>query len=110
MYSIVDTKNGAALAALMTEDGIFQFANMPPVTGRTEITAFLDQFYQSIKGISHEQVEDWMTDDTRFAIGRVTYTRHDDSTLSMPFSVVLRMQQGLIAEYLIFADTSELYK
>ena len=44
MYSIVDTKNGAALAALMTEDGIFQFANMPPVTGRTEITAFLDQF------------------------------------------------------------------
>ena len=49
-------------------------------------------------------------DDKRFATGRVTYTRHDDSTLQVPFSVILKMQGDLIDEYLIFVDTSELYK
>jgi len=28
MYSIVDAKNGAALAALMTENGIFRFSDI----------------------------------------------------------------------------------
>jgi ketosteroid isomerase-like protein len=110
MYKIVDAKDGAALAALMTEDGIFKFANMPGVQGRDNITEFLDGFFQSIKAISHSKIEDWMTDNTRFAIGNVTYTRHDDSTLAVPFSVVLRMDGKLISEYLIYVDTSELYK
>ena len=110
MYGIVDAKDSAALAALMTEDGIFRFANMPPVEGKEAITVFLDGFFQSIKDISHSQIEDWIVDSTRFAAGTVTYTRHDDSTLAVPFSVILKMQGDLIAEYLIFVDTSELYK
>jgi len=110
MYSIVDAKDGAALAALMTENGIFRFANIPGVEGTEAITGFLENFYQSIKGIRHEQIEDWKVDNTRFATGMVTYTRHDDSTLSIPFSVILKMQGDLIHEYLIFVDASELYK
>lgn len=110
MYKIVDAKDGAALAALMTEDGIFKFANLPAVQGTENITAFLDGFFQSIKGIAHSQIEDWMTDNTRFAIGTVSYTRQDDSTLAVPFSVVLKMKGDLIAEYLVYVDTSELYK
>jgi ketosteroid isomerase-like protein len=110
MYRIVDAKDGAALAALMTENGIFKFANMPGVQGRDNITEFLDGFFQSIKGISHSDIEDWKTDNTRFAIGNVTYTRHDDSTLAVPFSVVLRMDEKLMSEYLVYVDASELYK
>lgn len=110
MYGIVDAKDGAALAALMTDDGIFRFANMPPVQGKEAIAGFLDQFFQSIKGIKHEQIEDWIVDNTRFAAGKVTYTRHDDSALAIPFSVILKMRGDLIAEYLIFVDASELYK
>ena len=110
MYSIVDAKDGAALAALMTEDGIFRFANMPAVKGKEEIAGFLDGFFQSIKGIAHSQIEDWIVDSTRFVTGTVAYTRHDDSALAVPFSVILKMQGSLIAEYLIFVDTSELYK
>ena len=110
IYSIVDAKDGAALAAKITDDGIFRFANMPPVKGRKEITAFLDQFFQSIKGIGHDQIEEWYVNDTRFAIGSVSYTRHDNTVLTVPFSTVLRMQGNMIAEYLVFVDASELYK
>ena len=110
MYGIVDAKDGAALAAMMTENGIFRFANIPGVEGREAIIGFLDNFFGSIKGIAHDQLEDWKVDDTRFATGRVTYTRHDDSALAVPFSVILKMQGVLIHEYLIFVDASELYK
>jgi len=110
MYSIVDAMDGAALASKMTENGIFRFANIPGVEGREAITGFLDNFFQSIKGIKHGQIEDWMVDNTRFATGQVSYTRHDDSTLVVPFSVILKMQGELIHEYLIFVDASELYK
>ena len=110
MYAVVDARDGAALANMMTEDGIFRFANMPAVQGREAIRAFLDGFFQSIKGIAHDQLEDWKVDNTRFATGRVSYTRLDDSTLAVPFSVILNMQDDLIAEYLVFVDASELYK
>lgn len=110
MYSVVDAMNGAGLAAMMTENGKFRFANIPAVEGRGNIIGFLDNFFQSIKGIAHSQLEDWKVDDARFATGMVTYTRHDDSTLSVPFSVILKMQGDLIDEYLIFIDTSELYQ
>lgn len=110
MYAIVDAMDGAGLANMMTENGSFRFANMPAVAGREAIRGFLDNFFQSIKGISHSELEDWQLDGTRFATGRVTYTRHDDSTLSVPFAVILKMQEELIDEYLIFVDTSELYR
>ena len=110
MYGIVDARDGTALAAMMTENGIFRFANMPAVQGRQEVAGFLDGFFQSIKGIAHDQIEDWKVDGTRFATGRVTYTRHDDSALAIPFSVILKMDGDLIAEYLVFVDASELYK
>jgi len=40
----------------------------------------------------------------------VTYTRHDSSTLTVPFANILRFEGDLIDEYLIFLDVSELYK
>ena len=41
--------------------------------------------------------------------GEVTYTRLDGSTLSVPFVNVLKLEGSLIRDYLIYADTSELY-
>ncbi len=110
MYRVVDAMEGAKLAEMMTENGIFRFANIPAVKGREAIAAFLDSFYQSIQKIEHSQLEDWQVDDVRFATGIVSYTRHDNSSLSVPFSVILKMQGDLIHEYLIFVDTSELYQ
>jgi ketosteroid isomerase-like protein len=110
MYRIVDAKDARCLAALMTENGIFRFANQAAVQGREAIIAYLGNFYRSIADIAHDRIEDWQTGDTRFATGWVKYTRHDRSELSVPFSVLLRMKGELISEYLIFVDASELYR
>ena len=42
--------------------------------------------------------------------GRVTYTRKDNSTLTVPFANVMKLDAKGIYKYLIFADTSDLYK
>jgi ketosteroid isomerase-like protein len=110
MYLIVDAKDARGLAALMTDDGVFRFANQPPVRGREAIAAYLENFYRSIADIAHHNIEDWQAGDNRFATGRVQYTRHDGSGLSVPFAVLLRMKGKLINEYLIFVDASELYR
>ena len=110
MYKMVDAMDATGLAAMMTQEASFRFANIPAVKGRAAIIEFLDNFFQSIKSIAHDHLEDWSIADTRFATGRVTYTRHDGSQLQVPFSVVLKMQGKLINEYLVFVDASDLYR
>lgn len=110
MYAIVDRKDPQEFAELFTEDGVFKFANMPAVEGKGNITEFVDGFFKSIKDIGHDQLQDWRVNGTRFATGRVAYTRHDESQLVVPFSVLLKMQGDLIKDYLVYVDASELYK
>jgi hypothetical protein len=109
MYAAVDSMKAENLMVFLADNGIFKFANAPAVEGKDNIKLFLDGFYKSIKGIRHDQIEDWQVNGTRFAIGRVTYTRHDDSILQVPFSVVLKMKDEKVKDYLIYVDASELY-
>ncbi len=110
LFAIVDSMNGGGLAARITENGIFRFANIPGVQGREAIAAFLDNFFASIKAIRHDQLESWQSGDTRFATGRVTYTRHNGTSMSVPFANILKMKGDLVDEYLIFVDASGLYQ
>ena len=109
MYKAVDSMDARAVADTMTENGAFRFANIPAVEGKENIIGFLEEFFKSIKAIKHSELEYWFTDNNWFVNGTVTYTRHDDSALSVPFSVILKMQEELIDQYLVFVDTSELY-
>jgi hypothetical protein len=110
MYRRVDAMDTVGFVSLFTQDGIFRWANMPPVTGKQNIEAFLNAFFQSIKAISHTDLEYWDVPGIKFATGNVNYTRHNDTLLRVPFSVILKFKGELINEFLIFVDTSELYK
>jgi ketosteroid isomerase-like protein len=109
LYSAIDAKDTRKLVSNMTEDSIFRFANIPAVEGKGNITDFLDGFFQSIKSIRHSDLESWNIANVWFATGHVNYTRHDDSTLKVPFGILLKMKADLIKEFLIFVDNSELY-
>lgn len=110
IYRKVDAMDTNGFVRLFTEDGIFRWANMPPVVGKQNITAFLDGFFQSIREIRHTDLEYWDLPGIKFATGYVNYTRHNDSFLRVPFSVILKFKGELVHEFLIFVDTSELYK
>lgn len=110
MYRKVDAMDTAGFVNLFTENGSFRWANMAPVVGKQNITAFLTGFFQSIKGISHTDLEYWDVPGTRIATGYVNYTRMNDTVLRVPFSVILKFKGDLINEFLIFIDSSELYQ
>jgi hypothetical protein len=110
MYKAIDAKNSTGMCEFLTEDATFRFANMPPVEGKTNIIAFLDGFFASIKAIKHTDLQYWNSLNNWFVEGCVNYTRHNDTRLMVPFAVHLKMKGELIKEFLIFGDMSELYR
>lgn len=109
VFAAVDRSDAEGLAAYMTEDAIFRFSNHPPVVGKASIIPFLEQFFASIQGTTHDHLEYWKVDGGYVMNGRVTYTRHDGSTYPCWFSNTFKMENGRIKEYLIFVDNSQLY-
>jgi len=109
MYKAVDAKSSTGMCEFLTEDATFRFANMPSVEGKSNIIAFLDGFFDSIKAIRHSDIETWYDRNAWFVTGRVAYTRHNNSILNVPFGVLLKMKENLIKDYQVFVDASELF-
>lgn len=110
LFNAIDNKDSEAFAAFITESGTFKFGNMPVVTGRNNIKEFVKQFFDGIQGISHQISESWRTPNGVICHGTVTYIRHDQTELSVPFANILKVTaDDQISEYLIFADVSELF-
>ncbi len=110
VYQSIDQADAVKFASYLTPTGSFRFANHPPVTGNQAVEAFVDGFFKSLKGIRHSDLEYWATEEVLFVNGTVTYTRHNDTTLALPFSCTWKMKELLIDQYLIFIDSSELYQ
>ena len=102
--------NAEGFVSHLSEDAIFKFGNADAVAGKAAIQDAVAAFFGSIKGIRHHLLETWAQADAVICRGTVAYTRHDGSELSVPFANILKMRDGLISEYLIYIDTSELYR
>lgn len=105
----VDRKDSAAFVTFLTEDASFIFANNPAVTGREAIRVAVQVFFDSIKCLSHQVANRWTPEGVVICTGTVTYTRRDDSTLTVPFANVLKLSQAAISQYQIFVDISDLF-
>jgi len=108
MFSAIDRKDSEDLLSYMNDNAGFRFGNIPEIEGSENILQFLEQFFSSIKALRHDQLEYWQKDNRISVMGRVSYTRHDDSSLAVPFSVVLEIDKNKIQRYLIFSDASRL--
>lgn len=109
LFAAVDAKDTAAFIGYLTADAEFRFGNAPAARGREAIAAAVAGFFASIGGSRHRLVRTFDGGNSCACQGEVTYTRHDGSTLTLPFVNVFGMRDGLIAEYLIFIDIAPLY-
>ncbi|NOY06437.1 MAG: nuclear transport factor 2 family protein [Chlorobi bacterium] len=109
LFDTIDNKDADGFVAFLTEDATFTFGNADPVQGKTAIKELLIGFFGSIKAIRHEILDVWTHPDAVISRGTVTYTRHDSSTLTVPFANIFKMENNLVREYLIYVDTSQLY-
>jgi limonene-1,2-epoxide hydrolase len=109
LFAAIDAQDGAAFVSYLTEDAVFRFGSAPPVQGRAAVRAAVEGFFDSIAGLSHSIDRTLREGETLVCEGEVTYTRHDGSSIAIPFVDVFEYRDALIAKYKIYIDIAPLY-
>ena len=109
VFRSIDTKSCEHFTDFLTDDVHFRFGNMPTTLGKSAVAEQVRYFFDSIKSLKHQVNEFWSHDNSIICHGSVCYTRHDNSTLDVPFSNIFKLNDQKIREYLIFVDISKLY-
>jgi ketosteroid isomerase-like protein len=109
LFAAIDRKDARAFAAFLAEDAVFRFGSHPQVRGRDGARAAVEAFFATIAGVRHELTREWKDADSSVVEGEVTYTRHDGSTVTLPFADVLDRHDGAIRAYKIYVDVAPLF-
>jgi hypothetical protein len=109
VYEAVDSMDEGRFVECLTETCTFVYGNGAPVTGRQDVAMYVKQFMTMIARIKHELVDAWTIDDMVFAQTNVTYTRQDNSVLTVPAATIWRMSESKIQDYRIYVDISQLF-
>jgi len=105
----IDAKDTRGFLAYLSDDCEFRFASGPAVVGHAAIAAAVDGFWASIGGSEHDVLHCWGDATSAVCEGTCTYTRHDGSTVTLPFVDVLNLREGKAARYCIYIDAAPLY-
>ncbi|MDJ0749839.1 MAG: nuclear transport factor 2 family protein [Woeseiaceae bacterium] len=109
LFAAIDNKDAASFVQYLAEDAVFRFGSAPPVRGRAAIREAVDGFFATIAGCRHAIGNSLRSGRTLVCEGEVTYRRHDDSEITLPFTNVFEYQGKLIAHYKIYIDIGPLY-
>ena len=109
LFVSIDAMDTEGFLGFVAADAEFRFGSAPPVRGHAPIRAAVDGFFSSIAALSHDLQRIVADDDTVVCEGEVTYTRHDGSTIALPFCNVFETDDGLITLYRIYIDVAPLY-
>jgi hypothetical protein len=109
LFQALDTFNTETFASFLTDEAVFVFGNADPVRGKQTIHDVVAGFFTTIQAIRHDLLETWTLPETVICRGVVTYTRQGGTQLSVPFANVFKLRNGLIQDYLIYVDNSQLY-
>jgi len=109
LFTAIDAMDAATFTSFIVEDGSFQFGNWPPVVGRSNIEQAVEGFYASIKSLNHRLIDVVEFENNLVSRGEVTYTRHNDTSVTLPFCNFFKMEAGLVRTYQIYIDVSTLY-
>lgn len=105
----IDARDTNGWIEYLNDDARFCFGNAPAVVGKSAIHDAVNAFFSTLSAVKHDIAEIWTLPGAVIFRGKVEYTRVDGRNLTVPFANVLKLDDGgLIREYLIYADTSEL--
>jgi ketosteroid isomerase-like protein len=110
VLACVDQMDTDGFLEFLDDSVNFRFGNAEPVVGKQSLKLVLDGFFSALGGIAHQVEQVWQVEDDIVCHGRVTYTRHDASELTVPFANVFQLDSGRIRDYLIFVDNSRLFE
>ena len=111
LIASIDAMDENKFCEFIAEDGEFRYGSQPAVVGRDAVREYVKAFFSGFKGLSHDVHESRVLDDgnTVFMIGEVSYTRLDDSIVTIPFLNKLKMDGDLVKEYHVYADPTPVF-
>ena len=108
LFRAVDSMDADGFVRFMAEDVFFRAGSAEPLRGKAAVRDDIGSLFSKIKGINHELSDTWVHGNVIVVHGTVTYTRPDETTLTVPFADIWKMKDDLIQEYLIFIDNAKL--
>lgn len=109
LFAAIDAKDTEQFLNYLSDSPRFRFGSAPAVEGRAAVRDAVQAFFDSIAGLEHSLSASASVGTTLFTEGDVTYTRHDGSTITLPFADVFELRDGRIADYKIYMDIGPLY-
>lgn len=109
LFAAIDAKDTAAFLGHLSDDASFRFGSAPAAQGKDQIAAAVDTFFSTIAGLRHDVSLSIASGDDLVCEGEVTYTRHDGSTIALPFVDVFNLDAGRIRNYKIYMEIGPLY-
>ena len=105
----LDSQDVDKVLEYLTEDCLFTAGNSESIQGKKDIKSTLNSFFDSVKSTRHRLSDIFESDNSLVHRGDVTYTRLDNTKLTVPFCDVFKIRDNKIAEYTIYIDWSELF-
>ena len=109
LFVAIDRKDSQQFLRFIAADASFRFGSAPPVVGHDAIREAVGGFFASIAGLSHALKRVVSSDSALLIEGEVTYTRHDNSEITLPFVNVFEIENRVISDYKIYIDIGPLY-
>jgi ketosteroid isomerase-like protein len=109
MFATFDAQDVPALAAFVTDDVYLRLGNPEPVHGKPAFVEAVNAFLASVAGFRHEVLSVWSDGDALIAQFDVHYTRLDGGEVTLPCCNVLRLRDGLVADYRSYMDAAPVY-
>jgi hypothetical protein len=104
LFAAIDSKDAHGFASRLSENARMRIGSGDPMWGRATVAANLGAFFEMIKALRHETVAQWDMGPTTIIESEVTYTRLDDSQVTVPAVSVYRRGEELIDDYRIYID------
>ena len=111
VFDLLDNFDVEGFGKLIAEGGEVRFGNGPSMIGVDAISEGQRGFFAAIKKMEHSLSPDgiWSKDGSFVVEGTVTYTRMDDSTLTIPFADVFYLNNGKISKLYVYFDVAPLF-
>jgi hypothetical protein len=109
LFEDIDSMDPDRYARHLSDDVIMRFGNGEPVLGRVAVRDAWAGFCADLHGVSHDLIERWDAGTATIVEARVTYTRTDGTTVTVPVVTIYRSDGDLIDDYRIFIDLAPLF-
>jgi len=113
LFATIDRKDTDGFVGFLADDAVVRFGSGPSVEGRNGIREMIGGFFDGIQAVTHDIAFAGRIDDRLVCEGTVTYTRHDDSKVTLPFANVMDLDgngaRPSIRHYKVYIDIAPLY-